>query len=119
MRLVRPGNRRLPVRDPDEGVGPDGTIVTGARRDRVPAAFESVVRAAVAEVGKVDSNVQLYLYGSVANGQARIAKSDVDLLTIGLPAPAAAEIGRELSQRFRALCRTVEVGHLCEASPTV
>jgi hypothetical protein len=98
------------MRDPDEGVRPDGTIVTGARRDRVPAAFEPVVRAAVAEVGAVGSNVQLYAYGSVATGQARIAKSDVDLLSIGLPAPAAEEIGRRLSRRFRALCRAVEVG---------
>lgn len=98
------------MRDPDEGVRPDGTIVTGARRDRVPAAFEPVVSAAVAEVGAVDKNVQLYLYGSVATGQARIAKSDVDLLSIGLPNPAAEEIGRQLSHRFRALCRTVEVG---------
>jgi predicted nucleotidyltransferase len=110
MTPVHPGIRALPVRDPDEGVRSDGTIVTGARRHRVPAAFEPVVRAAVAEVGKVDSNVQLYLYGSVATGQARIAKSDVDLLSIGLPAPAAAEIGRELSHRFRALCRAVEFG---------
>jgi uncharacterized protein len=98
------------VRDPDEGVRPDGTIVTGARRDRVPAAFEPVVRAAIAEVGAVDSHVQLYLYGSVATGQARIAKSDVDLVSVGLPAPAAEEISRKLSHRFRTLCRAVEVG---------
>jgi uncharacterized protein len=96
--------------DPDEGVGPDGTIVTGARRDRVPPAFEPVVHAAVAEVGAVDSSVQLYLYGSVATGRARIGESDVDLLSVGLPADAAEEIGRELSHRFRALCRAVEIG---------
>jgi hypothetical protein len=98
------------VHDPNEGVRLDGSIVTGARRDRVPAAFEPVIRAAVAEVRAVSSRVQLYLYGSVATGQARIAKSDVDLLSIGLPAAAAEEIGRNLTHRFRALCRAVEVG---------
>jgi hypothetical protein len=96
--------------DPDEGVEPDGTIVTGVRRDRVPAAFEPVVHAAVSEVGAVDSSVQLYMHGSVATGRARIGESDVDLLSVGLPAYAAEEIGRELSHRFRALCRAVEVG---------
>jgi uncharacterized protein len=98
------------VRDPDEGVRPDGTIVTGAQRERVPVAFEPVIRAAAAEVGAVGSHVQLYLYGSVATGQARIAESDVDLLSVGMPAPAAAEIGRELSRRFRSVCRAVEIG---------
>ncbi|WP_425469193.1 nucleotidyltransferase domain-containing protein [Pseudonocardia hierapolitana] len=57
----------------------------------------------MAEVGKVDSNVSLYLYGSVATGQARIAESDVDLFTIGLPVAAAAEISRELSRRVPCL----------------
>jgi uncharacterized protein len=95
------------VRDPDEGVRPDGTIVTGVRQDRIPAAFEPVVHAAV---GAVDRRVQLYLYGSVATGRARIGESDVDLLSVGLPADTAEEIGRELSHRFRALCRAVEVG---------
>lgn len=98
------------MRDPDEGVRPDGTIITGARRDRVPAAFDPVVNAAVAEVGTVGEGAQLYLYGSVATGRARIGRSDADLLTVGLGAAEAAQIGRELSRRFRALCRSVEIG---------
>ena len=107
---VRPGNRGLPVRDPDEGVGPGGTIMTGARRDRVPAAFEPVVSAAVTAVEAAGGGVQLYLYGSVATGRARIVRSDVDLLSIGLGAAVAEQISRELSDRFRALCRAVEIG---------
>jgi uncharacterized protein len=39
------------VADPDEGVAADGTIRTGARRDRVPAAFEPVLADAVAFAG--------------------------------------------------------------------
>jgi uncharacterized protein len=52
--------------DPGEGVAADGTIRTGARRDRVPAAFETVLADAVAFLG--NSGASLYVYGSVANG---------------------------------------------------
>jgi hypothetical protein len=38
------------VADPDEGVAADGTIRTGARRDRVPAAFAPVLADAVVSV---------------------------------------------------------------------
>lgn len=38
--------------DPEEGVAPDGTILTGAHRDRVPAVFEPVLADAVAVAGQ-------------------------------------------------------------------
>jgi len=91
--------------DPDEGVAADGTIRTGARRDRVPAAFEPVLADAVAFVG--DSGASLYVYGSVATGTVRPGSSDVDLLSIGLA--EAAVLGQRLSARYAGLCRGVEV----------
>lgn len=91
--------------DPDEGVARDGTIRTGARRDRVPGVFEDVLRDAVALVG--ESGASLYLYGSVATGSARPGSSDVDLLSIDLPDTAA--VGRRLSARYADRCRGVEV----------
>jgi hypothetical protein len=69
--------------DPDEGVAADGTIRTGARRSRVPAAFEPVLADAVALAG--DGGASLYVYGSVATGTVRYGSSDVDLLSIDLP----------------------------------
>lgn len=72
------------MRDPDEGVSPEGTIVTGARRDRVPAVFERVLAVAADELSSLPE-VSLYVYGSVATGQARVGRSDVDLMSIGLP----------------------------------
>jgi hypothetical protein len=48
------------MHDPDEGVGPDGTILTGARRERVPVAFEPIVAAAVDGVRALSSDVALY-----------------------------------------------------------
>lgn len=95
------------MRDPEEGVAADGTIVTGAGRARVPVTFEPVVAAVVDALGGVDG-VSAYLYGSVATGRARVGESDVDLLTVGLDRPAARRLGRELSARFRDVCRGVE-----------
>ena len=97
------------MHDPDEGVGPDGTILTGARRERVPVAFEPIIAAAVDGVRAVSSDVALYLYGSVATGRARIGGSDVDLLTVGLPTDAAEAIGSDLSHRVSSVCRGVEI----------
>ena len=91
--------------DPHEGVAADGTIRTGARRGRVPAAFEPVLTDAVAFLG--ESGASLYVYGSVATGTVRPGSSDVDLLSIGLP--EAAILGQRLSARYADRCRGVEV----------
>jgi uncharacterized protein len=91
--------------DPEEGVAADGTIRTGAHRDRVPAAFEPVLADAVAFLG--DSGASLYVYGSVAVGTVRPGSSDVDLLSIDLP--DAAVLGRRLWARYADRCRGVEV----------
>jgi uncharacterized protein len=93
------------VADPGEGVAADGTIRTGARRERVPAAFEPVLADAVALTG--GSGASLYVYGSVAAGTVRPGSSDVDLLSINLP--DAAVVGHRLSARYADLCRGVEI----------
>lgn len=91
--------------DPFEGIAPDGTIQTGARRDRVPAQFEAVIRDSVAAAEHEGGS--LYLYGSVANGTAQPGSSDVDLLSIDLSNGTA--IATRLSQDFADLCRGVEI----------
>lgn len=91
--------------DPEEGMAADGTIRTGARRDRVPAAFEPVLADAAALLG--NSGASIYVYGSVANGTVRPGSSDVDLLSVGLRASAV--LGQRLSARYADRCRGVEV----------
>lgn len=91
--------------DLDEGVAADGTIQTGAHRDRVPVTFEPVLTDAIAMLGA--SGASLYVYGSVANGSARPGSSDVDLLSIDLA--DAAILGQHLSARYADRCRGVEV----------
>ncbi|MFD4327513.1 hypothetical protein ACFWQC_22960 [Nocardioides sp. NPDC058538] len=92
--------------DPREGVTPEGLIVTGARRDRVPSAYEPVLAYVL---GRVPPEVSVHVYGSVANGTAAEPTSDVDLLTIGLPAAEAAALGAEASAAFAGVCRGVEM----------
>ncbi len=91
--------------DPYEGISPDGTIQTGARRDRVPAIFEPVLADAVTLLGP--SEASLYVYGSVVTGGARPGSSDVDLLSIDLQ--EAAGISARLSRLYADRCRGVEV----------
>ena len=97
------------MRDVAEGLSASGMIVTGVRRERMPAAFEPVVEAACSRVRKRGAG-SLYLYGSVATGAAQPPTSDVDLLTVGVPRSEADAIGRELSEVFAGACRAVEIG---------
>lgn len=95
------------MHDPHEGVTPQGLIRTGAARDAIEPVWEPVLDAAVAAVGEGSS---LYVYGSVATGRAVVPTSDVDLLTVGLPARDAARLSADLSRRFASICRGVAVG---------
>ncbi|WP_417218756.1 hypothetical protein [Arthrobacter sp.] len=112
--------------DPHEGLDAHGFITTGARRERVPAAYDPLLAQACSELSPAFATVGdhvgdrtedghgpapgLYLYGSVATGQAIADASDVDLLTIGLPADVVAPVARGLSARHAGLCRAVEIG---------
>jgi uncharacterized protein len=97
--------------DPREGVAADGTIVTGADRDRVPAAFEPVLADAAAFAAGCGAS--LYVYGSVANGTVRPGLSDVDLLSVDLADPHG--VGQVLSDRYARLCRGVEISAVTAA----
>ncbi len=45
----------------------------------------------------------------MSTGQAGPGRSDIDLLTVGLPPSDAAALGAELTERFAGLCRGVEI----------
>jgi uncharacterized protein len=94
------------MHDPREGVAPDGLIRTGATRDAIVPTFEPVLRSAV---GAVAGRASLYVYGSVATGCAVVPASDVDLLTVGLPANEAARIAADLSVQYSERCREVSI----------
>jgi hypothetical protein len=70
------------TRDPDEGVDADGYLVTGASLDRVPPGYQPVIADCVAALTAYPELDGLYLYGSVATGQARPPDSDLDLLAL-------------------------------------
>lgn len=98
------------MRDPREGIDPDGNIRTGAHRSRVPARYEPVLAALTDVVATAPEPVSLYVYGSVATGTARAPASDVDVVGIGLSATGAASAGTRLNRQFENLCRAVEIG---------
>lgn len=95
------------LHDPLEGVAPDGTIVTGAHQSRLVPEFCPILKEAMR---RLPSEVSLYVYGSVANGTAKIGESDVDLVTVGLDSESSQDLGAELSDEFSSLCRGVEIG---------
>src|SRR5699024_2745520 len=99
------------MKDPCEGLNPDGTIRTGADRRRVPPEFEPILSAAARALRAVAGGAaELHLYGSVANGTAQPGVSDVDLLAINVPPGWCRNTSVELTARFSHLCRAVEIG---------
>lgn len=101
------------TRDPREGVSSDGTIVTGVDGAHIAAPYEAVIDAAVevmfAQVG--DALDGLYLYGSVATGQARPPGSDLDLYAILVRDVQAScrDVAARLSETYASIVRDVGV----------
>lgn len=97
------------MRDPLEGLTRTGTIRTGATRERIPGRYSEVLDAAITTILGAASDASIYLYGSVATGSAEVPDSDVDLLTVGVPADLALLVSDSLSKDFAGLCRGVEI----------
>ncbi|GAA2760761.1 nucleotidyltransferase domain-containing protein [Actinopolymorpha rutila] len=100
--------------DPAEGLDADGFITTGARIANVRAPYDAVladVRTTIRAALGTELH-GLYLYGSVATGQAVPPASDLDLAAVVI-GPDALEtcrlLGEELSARHRSVVREVGV----------
>jgi uncharacterized protein len=105
------------TRDPAEGLDPEGYLVTGAARDRVPAAYEPLLADATARLTALlgDRLHGLYLYGSVATGRAVAPDSDVDLLSVStstVDSPELAAVLSGLSVRHSELAREVALSRM-------
>jgi uncharacterized protein len=102
------------MRDRGEGVAPDGTVVTGVARERVPAAYEPVIADAVERLrGRLGDDLHsVYLYGSVATGQACPPGSDVDLLAVTRSGQVdLTSLASDLGDRYAYLAREVGIAH--------
>jgi uncharacterized protein len=102
------------MRDPDEGVDPDGHLVTGAHRGRIPAPYRDAVRVVTEELATAlgDRLHSVYVYGSVATGRASPPTSDLDVIAV-LHTPATEvvrAVARATSVRYRDLVREVAIG---------
>jgi uncharacterized protein len=101
------------TRDAAEGVDADGYLVTGAGLANVPPAYQPVIADCVATLTAFPELDGLYLYGSVATGQARPPDSDLDLFALWESAVDASATVAALSARHAAMVR--EIG-LAQAS---
>ena len=101
------------TRDPGEGVGDDGLITTGVADGRIHSPYDEILQVAArrlrAQVG--DDLHSLYVYGSVATGQARPPASDLDLYAITRRDVAAAcrNVADTLTDRFAPSLREVGI----------
>lgn len=101
------------TRDPAESIGDGGVVVTGVGAAPIGAPYDRVVEVAVdrmtAELG--DALHGLYVYGSVATGQATPPTSDVDLHTILRTdaVEACQSLARDLTTRFASVVREVGI----------
>lgn len=101
--------------DPDEGIAPDGTITTGARRDRIAATYEPVLLDAVHRLEELLAGnlVAVYVYGSVATGRAEVPRSDIDLTAVVRDDPDLERLdhlNEALTTEYHAVAREVTVG---------
>jgi uncharacterized protein len=99
--------RTAVTRDPAEGVDADGYLVTGAALANVPPAYRPVIDDCVATLTAFPALDGLYLYGSVATGQARPPDSDLDLLALWTSTVDASAAVTALSARHAAVVREI------------
>ncbi len=100
--------------DPAEGVADDGIISTGASRDNLHPAYARLLDETVgtlrAALGPALHSV--YVYGSVATGQARPPRSDLDVVAVTTTDldRSVDDIADDLTARHRSLVREVGIG---------
>jgi uncharacterized protein len=102
------------TRDADEGLDADGVIVTGAAVGRIAAVYRPVVADCAGVLREVFGGQlhSLYIYGSVATGQARPPDSDLDLAPVWVSAVPAADVrpvAADLSARHVGVVREVSL----------
>jgi hypothetical protein len=102
------------TRDPDEGLDAAGLLSTGVALDRLRPAYAPVVSDCTAEVRRAlgDRLHGLYLYGSVATGQARLPTSDLDLLAVSLSPVDLVVLEADLSARHADAVREVGISRV-------
>lgn len=98
------------TKDPREGLEHDGTIRTGVDALNIRSPYSQVIDAVRHAFEGIDASI--YVYGSVATGQARTPESDVDVLVVSEDAAArtrATEASWNLSERFSDIAREVAI----------
>lgn len=102
--------------DPREGIDADGYLTTGVDIDNIRPPYDAALADIQASATKAlgDNLIGLYLYGSVATGQARPPHSDIDLVAlVGQDATDTCEsLTERLTLRHRSIAHDVAIGPL-------
>lgn len=100
--------------DPREGLDADGYITTGVDLDNVRPPYDAVLADVSATItGALGDDLDgIYLYGSVATGQARPPHSDLDVVVLVRTdaTQACRSLTERLTTRHRAAAHDVAVG---------
>jgi len=99
------------------GLDANGYIVSDVSKDKIERVFMPCIQESIGYLKKVfhDQLHSVYLYGSVARGEAIVGKSDLDLIALFYSQLTSdklgelEEIAEKLSQKYRSLVREVGI----------
>ncbi|MBM7095142.1 nucleotidyltransferase domain-containing protein [Bacillus sp. H-16] len=99
------------------GLDRNGFIVSDVNKNKIEHAYWPCIKESVAELVQLfpDRLHSVYVYGSVARGEATVQKSDLDLIALfnGPLSPVKSadltELAKDLSKKYRSLVREVGI----------
>ncbi|OOP67733.1 nucleotidyltransferase domain-containing protein [Heyndrickxia oleronia] len=99
------------------GLDPNGFIVSDVSRDKIDDAYITCIQESVERLKRLFHQQlhSVYVYGSVARGEAIVKKSDLDLIAmfetklISVQLSELKQLAGELSQNYRSLVRDVGI----------
>ena len=99
------------------GLDPNGFIVSDVSRDKIDDAYMTCIQESVERLKRLFHQQlhSVYVYGSVARGEAIVKKSDLDLIAMfetklsSVQLSELKQLAGELSQNYRSLVRDVGI----------
>ncbi|MCM3239354.1 nucleotidyltransferase domain-containing protein [Heyndrickxia oleronia] len=99
------------------GLDPNGFIVSDVSRDKIDDVYMPCIRESVERLKRLfqEQLHSVYMYGSVARGEAIVKKSDLDLIAMfetklsSVQLSELKQLAGELSQNYRSLVREVGI----------
>ncbi|RNA66913.1 nucleotidyltransferase domain-containing protein [Alteribacter keqinensis] len=98
------------------GLDRNGFIVSDVSKNKIDHVYWPCIKESVAELVQLNQLHSVYVYGSVARGEATVQKSDLDLIALfkgGKLSPGnqtdLTKLSKDLSQKYHSLVRDVGI----------